>query len=63
MLPGWAIELWVEYAVGVLIILLRICTRTLLVGGVRGWQGDDYLIILALVKIINYYHVTVDMYF
>ncbi|GLA37342.1 hypothetical protein AnigIFM63309_004255 [Aspergillus niger] len=42
------IEEWVEMAIGMFVILLRLYARTRAVG-VRKWQGDDYLGIVALV--------------
>lgn len=42
------IEEWVEMAIGMFVILLRLYARTRAVG-FRKWQGDDYLSIVALV--------------
>ncbi|KAI9927001.1 hypothetical protein ASPWEDRAFT_46459 [Aspergillus wentii DTO 134E9] len=40
-------EAWTEYAIGVIILLLRIFARVKVVG-FRNWQGDDYFAIIAL---------------
>ncbi|GAT31225.1 hypothetical protein RIB2604_04100360 [Aspergillus luchuensis] len=42
------IEEWVEMAIGMFVILLRLYARTRAVG-FRKWQGDDYLSVVALV--------------
>lgn len=41
-------EAWVEYGIGTLILLLRYFARWKAVG-FKGWQGDDYFAVLALV--------------
>ncbi|KXX83469.1 hypothetical protein MMYC01_200075 [Madurella mycetomatis] len=41
-------EAWTEYGIGVIILLLRYFARWKIVG-FRGWQGDDYFAVLALV--------------
>jgi hypothetical protein len=41
-------EAWTEYGIGVLILLLRYYARWKVVG-FRGWQGDDWFAVLALV--------------
>ncbi|KAL6229649.1 hypothetical protein BDW75DRAFT_235036 [Aspergillus navahoensis] len=40
-------EAWTEYAIGVIVLLLRLFAR-LKVVGIRNWQGDDYFSIVAL---------------
>lgn len=40
-------EAWTEYSIGVLILLLGYFGRWKAVG-FKGWQGDDYLAVLAL---------------
>lgn len=47
------LEGWVEWAVGVAFIGLRIFARCRLVG--TRWQGDDYLVLLAGVRIPLHY--------
>ncbi|TQN70345.1 hypothetical protein CSHISOI_03849, partial [Colletotrichum shisoi] len=47
-LKAAVIEMWVEYAVGVLVLFLRIFTRFSRVVGWK-WQGDDYLAIAAVI--------------
>ncbi|OBR12880.1 Kinesin-like protein [Colletotrichum higginsianum IMI 349063] len=42
------IEMWVEYAVGILVLFLRIFTRYSRVVGLK-WQGDDYLAVAAVI--------------
>ncbi|OJJ70323.1 hypothetical protein ASPBRDRAFT_677000 [Aspergillus brasiliensis CBS 101740] len=42
------IEEWIELAIGMFVILLRLFARTRAVG-FRKWQGDDYLSIVTLV--------------
>lgn len=61
------IEEWVEMAIGMFVILLRLYARTRAVG-VRKWQGGDYLGIVALVLWVvsamfagNGNHVKADM--
>jgi hypothetical protein len=41
-------EAWIEYAFGVVILLVRIFARYRTVG-IRAWQGDDYFAIIALI--------------
>ena len=40
-------EAWIEYGLGVLILLLRYFARWKAVG-FKGWQGDDWFAVLAL---------------
>ncbi|OLN90184.1 hypothetical protein CCHL11_09817 [Colletotrichum chlorophyti] len=40
------IEMWVEYAIGILVLFLRVFSRCKMVGW--RWQGDDYLAIAAI---------------
>ena len=47
-LPAWLVETWVEYVIGLCIALLRIVLRTRLLGW-KGWQGDDILVLVAIV--------------
>lgn len=42
------IEMWVEYAIGILVLFLRIFTRCKKVVGFK-WQGDDYLAVAAII--------------
>ncbi|KXH69038.1 hypothetical protein CSAL01_07480 [Colletotrichum salicis] len=42
------IEMWVEYAIGILVLFLRIFTRCKKVVGLK-WQGDDYLAVAAII--------------
>lgn len=42
------VEMWSEYAVGILFLLVRIFTRCRVVVGWR-WQGDDFLALAAVV--------------
>ncbi|KAF6801017.1 hypothetical protein CSOJ01_12066 [Colletotrichum sojae] len=41
------IEMWVEYAIGIVLLFLRVFSRFKMVG--RKWQGDDYLAIAAII--------------
>lgn len=41
------IEMWTEYAIGVIILFTRIWTRCVKVVGWH-WQGDDYLAVAAV---------------
>lgn len=45
--PSFLTEMWWLYSVGVFIIFLRIAVRLKTVG-FRGWQGDDFVVILVL---------------
>jgi len=49
VLPGPLIETWALYSAGSLIILLRIICRWRMIG-VRYFQVDDYLIVVAWVS-------------
>ncbi|KAI5457058.1 hypothetical protein BGZ63DRAFT_417410 [Mariannaea sp. PMI_226] len=42
------VEAWIEYALGVVILLLRFFSRWKIVG-FKGWEGDDFFAILVLV--------------
>lgn len=42
------VEGWVEWSLGVAIILLRLYARWKAVG-FKGWKGDDYFSVIALV--------------
>lgn len=44
-------ELWALLGVGIMVILLRLYARHQAVG-FRGWQADDYLMILVTVSTI-----------
>lgn len=41
------IEMWTEYAIGIIILFTRIYARCVKVIGWR-WQGDDYLAVAAV---------------
>lgn len=41
-------EVWIEYGIGVLVLLLRYFTRWKTVG-FKGWEGDDYLALVVFV--------------
>jgi hypothetical protein len=45
---NWFIEAMVYYAIGMTIFLLRIYHRSRRVG-LRGYRGDDYMAILAMI--------------
>ena len=52
MLP-LLIEILAEGITSVLVILIRIATRVALVGPPGRWNGDDYLVIVALLGVIT----------
>lgn len=41
-------EAWIEYGIGVVVILFRIFARIKVVG-IKNWQGDDYFSVVALI--------------
>lgn len=41
------IEAWIEYVIGMLILIIRIAYRARKVG--KNWNGDDYFAVLAVV--------------
>lgn len=45
-LSRFATEAWIEYAVGVFVLLCRVVCRVRVVG--LEWDGDDYFTISAL---------------
>ncbi|PVH98901.1 hypothetical protein DM02DRAFT_565534 [Periconia macrospinosa] len=47
------VETWTEYAIGVIVILIRIFSRCRVIG--RKWDGDDYIIIIALLAFTSYF--------
>ena len=49
---AFEIESWTELAVGSIVVALRICARTNVVG-VRNFRVDDYLIVVLLVSFIK----------
>lgn len=41
-------EAWIEYGIGVFVLLVRFFARWRIVG-LKGWQGDDYFALLVLI--------------
>ncbi|KAF6816449.1 hypothetical protein CMUS01_12266 [Colletotrichum musicola] len=46
MATPFQVEAWTEYAIGLLVLLVRIVYRTTLVG--TNWEGDDYFALIAV---------------
>ncbi|TDZ21622.1 hypothetical protein C8034_v006576 [Colletotrichum sidae] len=46
MATPFQVEAWTEYAVGLLVLLIRIVYRTTVVG--TNWEGDDYFAVIAV---------------
>ncbi|KAG7055790.1 Kinesin-like protein [Colletotrichum scovillei] len=46
MATPFQVEAWTEYAIGLLVLLIRIVYRTRLVG--TNWEGDDYFAAIAV---------------
>ncbi|KAF2178938.1 hypothetical protein K469DRAFT_597757 [Zopfia rhizophila CBS 207.26] len=44
----WQQEAWAEYAIATFVIILRVYARIKTVG-LKGWAGDDYLVIFVLI--------------
>lgn len=42
------IEMWTEYAIGILVLSLRVFTRCKVIVGLN-WQYDDFLAIAAII--------------
>ena len=48
--PGWMQEGWAELGITFLVVGIRVIIRTMSVG-FKGWQGDDWLILIAAVRL------------
>ncbi|GJD03598.1 kinesin-like protein [Colletotrichum higginsianum] len=46
MATPFQVEAWTEYAIGMLVLLIRIVYRTSIVG--TNWEGDDYFAVIAV---------------
>lgn len=51
-MDAFTAEVWTLYAVSVLVIFIRIFARWKMVG-IKQFQADDYLVLLAAVRIIT----------
>ncbi|KAI8255383.1 hypothetical protein K4K58_012227 [Colletotrichum sp. SAR11_239] len=46
MATPFQVEAWTEYAIGLLVLLVRIVYRSTIVG--TNWEGDDYFALIAV---------------
>ncbi|KDN63887.1 hypothetical protein CSUB01_08373 [Colletotrichum sublineola] len=46
MATPFQVEAWSEYAIGLLVLLIRLVYRTTIVG--TNWEGDDYFAFIAV---------------